>query len=91
MTPNATSRSDNTATPSAASDEPMSANTATSHHSERNTDMSTTLQTIIEIAIRYGRATTCTCYNCRMQARIIETELAEAIRAFALENPNKPY
>lgn len=65
--------------------------------------MSTTLQTIIEIAIRYGRATElspltysarqprCSCDHCRMQARIIEAELAEAIRAFACENPTKPY
>ena len=61
--------------------------------------MSTTLQTIIEIAIRYGRATElspltysarqprCSCDHCR----IIEAELAEAIRAFACENPTKPY
>ena len=72
--------------------------------------MGTTLQTIIEIAIRYGHATVpgpltlinpysapvatvtmCSCDNCRMQARIIETELAEAIRTFAWENPTKPY
>ena len=54
--------------------------------------MSTTLQTIIEIAIRYvATVTTCSCDNCRIQARIIDTELAEAIRAFAWENPTKPY
>lgn len=55
--------------------------------------MGTTLQTIIEIAIRYGgtQQPRCSCNNCKMKARIIEAELAEAIRAFAWENPTKPY